>query len=175
MNKAIVALVMLLLVPVSVIAADSAALSDLPNFRRPQENRLVSGAISASDLGRLRAAGIRHVINLRTHEESQGFNEAQIARGLGIEVYSIPIEGAQSLTEENAHKLDELLERVGDEPALIHCGSGNRVGALIAVREAWIKGKSIEAAIAQGKRWGLASLEDPVRRILERKGNSESR
>jgi uncharacterized protein (TIGR01244 family) len=136
-------------------------------MREPQENRITSGAIGAADLGRLRAAGIKHVINLRTSEESQGFDEAAIAAGLGMRYHAIPISGPQSLTRQNAAKLDELLKEIGDEPALVHCGSGNRVGALIAVREAWINGSSVEAAIAEGKRWGLTSLEGAVRTVLK--------
>lgn len=155
-----------------VNAADQLPLN-LPNERSPQEHRLVSGAIDAEHLGRLRAAGVRHVINLRTQEESKGFNEAQIAAGLGIAYHSIPIKGAESLTKENARKLDELLQQAGEEPTLIHCASGNRVGALIAVREAWIKGQSVDAAIAEGHRWGLTNLESTVRSVLESGANSE--
>lgn len=171
--KKVVACLIVLLSFRQVNAADQAAL-DLPNERSPQENRLVSGAIDAVDLGRLRAAGIRHVINLRTEEESQGFNEAHIAAGLGIHYHSIPIKGAESLTKENARKLDELLQQVGEEPTLIHCGSGNRVGAVIALREAWIRGQSVDAAIAEGKRWGLTGLESAVRGVLESGANSQS-
>ncbi len=150
-----------------VLAADSSVLGSLRNMREPQANRIVSGAIDAADLGRIRAAGIKHVVDLRTAEERAGFDEAGIATGLGLGFHSIPIKGAQSLTKENAMRLDELLRHLGDEPVLVHCASGNRVGALIAVREAWIQGKSTEEAIAEGKRWGLTSLESSVRTILD--------
>lgn len=159
-------LIFLLGLTQEMACADDALLTELPNLRQPQPNRIVSGAIGASEIGRVRAAGIKHVINLRTAEESEGFDEAQIAAGLGLDYHTVPIAGAQSLTKENARRLDELLEQAGDEPTLIHCSSGNRVGALIAVREAWIKGQPTEAAIAEGKRWGLTSLEGAVRTIL---------
>jgi uncharacterized protein (TIGR01244 family) len=158
--------VLLELTSIQAMGADDAVAVELPNLRRPQENRISSGTIDAADLGRLRAAGIKHVINLRTAEESHDFDEERIAAGLGIDYHSIPIAGPQSLTRENARKLDELLDQVGDEPTLVHCGSGNRVGALIAVREAWINGKPAEEAIAAGKRWGLTSLEGAVRSVL---------
>jgi uncharacterized protein (TIGR01244 family) len=163
------------LVSIQAIPAEESVAVELPNLRRPQENRIASGAIDAADLGRLRAAGIKHVISLRTAEESKGFDEGLIAGGLGIDYHSIPIAGVQSLTKENARKLDELLKAAGDEPTLVHCGSGNRVGALIAVREAWINGKPVEAAIAEGKRWGLTSLESAVRTTLNEQTKPESR
>jgi uncharacterized protein (TIGR01244 family) len=160
------ALLALALAQAVALADDSVDLR-LPNMRQPAQHRIVSGAIDATDLGRMRAAGIKHVINLRTAKESTDFDEARIAAGLGLHYHSIPIEGAQSLTRENAAKLDELLKLVGDEPTLVHCGSGNRVGAMVALREAWINGKSTDAAIAEGKRWGLTSLEHTVRTQLQ--------
>lgn len=145
----------------------------LPSMRTPQPQRIVSGAIDARELGRLRAAGVKHIINLRTSEEAQGFDEAGIAAGLGLHYGSIPILGAQSLTRENAARLDELLRAAGDEPTLVHCASGNRVGALIALRAALIEGQSAEAAVAEGKRWGLTSLEGAVRTVLENSSGSK--
>lgn len=145
----------------------------LDNETFPEQHRIASGAIDAADLGHLRAAGVRHVINLRTEEEAQGFAEAQIATGLGIQYHSIPIKDGESLTLENARKLDEALKQAGEDLTLVHCASSNRVGALIAVREAWIKGEPVDAAVAEGKRWGLAGLEGTVRSLLEK--NRENR
>lgn len=167
MKRFLLSLIFCLGLTQPAIAAEGALLTDLPGLRQPRDHRLVSGAIDAADVGRIRAAGVKHLINLRTAEEIQGFDEARIATDLGLEYHAIPIAGAQSLTRENAQRLDELLDQVGDELTLIHCASGNRVGALIAVREAWIKGQPTEAAIAEGKRWGLTSLEEAVRAALQ--------
>ena len=148
-------------------ALNEASLSELPQVRYPQEYRVVSGALEAADVRRLREAGIRHVINLRPTEENPQFDEAREVLEQGLVYHYIPIRGGQSLTSENARELDRLLEQIGNEPTLIHCSSGNRVGALIAVREAWIKGRSADAAIAEGKNWGLTKLESTVRDLLE--------
>jgi uncharacterized protein (TIGR01244 family) len=174
MSRAIAVVVLLLTgLAQAATAAEIVPGGQLQNLREPQRNRIVSGSIDAADIGRLRAAGIKHIINLRTAAESEGFDEKAIAAGLGIQYHAIPIAGAQSLTKENAAKLDELLEQIGDEPTLVHCGSGNRVGALIAVRAAWIDGRPTEAAIAEGKRWGLTSLEGAVRSVLTNGPNPE--
>lgn len=154
-------------------AGEAGITVDLSNVQHPQENRIVSGAIDAADIGRLRAAGVRHLINLRTEEESDGLDEAPIAGGLGIDYHWIPIQGAQSLTRENARKLDAALAEAGGDLTLVHCASGNRVGALIAVREAWLRHRSIEEAIAEGKRWGLTTLEDSVRSVLQEGAHSQ--
>ncbi len=163
---------LLLLAAIFGVAAHAAeldvqALRDFPEVRFPAPNRVVSGAISEAQLSALRSAGIRHVVNLRPIEENPNFDEARAAKALGLEYHAIPIEGAQSLTMENARALDRTLKEIGDEPALLHCSSGNRVGALIALREAWIVGVPVEQAIATGKKWGLTRLEQPVRALLD--------
>lgn len=146
---------------------DVQVLRDLPQVRFPAPNRVVSGALDASHLDAVQRAGIRHVVSLRPAEENPKFDEAQAVGRLGLEYHELPIEGAQSLTKENAEAFDRILKEIGDESALLHCSSGNRVGALIAIREAWIRGESPEQAIAKGKRWGLTQLEGAVRAVLE--------
>jgi hypothetical protein len=49
---------------------------------------------------------------------------------------------------------------------LVHCASSNRVGAMIALRAALVDGASADAALAEGRRWGLKSLEPQVRERL---------
>ena len=144
-------------------------LKDLPQVRFPEPHRVVSGTINEIHLEAIKAAGIQHVVSLRPAEENPGFNESRMVVASGIEFYAIPIKGRESLTRENAQALDVVLKQIGDEPVLLHCSSGNRVGALIALREAWINGKSPDEAIAIGKRWGLAALEGAVRDRLNDK------
>lgn len=175
MSKFIAVPALLWVVVAQAVGADELPIElQLSNMRQPQAHRIVSGAVGAQDLGRLRAAGVKQVIDLRTAEERQGFDEAGIAAGLGLHYHSIPIKGAQSLTRENVAKLDVLLDEARDEPTLLHCSSGNRVGALIALRAGWIDGQSTEAALAEGRRWGLTSLEGAVRGLLKDSSNSKA-
>jgi uncharacterized protein (TIGR01244 family) len=159
--------VLLLSVAHGASEPDSAFLGGLQNVLRPQANWVVSGALNQTDVENLRKAGVKYVIDLRTEEETPDFDEARAVAEQGLMYHPIPIKGVESLTKVNARKLDALFGQIGAEPALIHCSSGNRVGALIAVREAWIKGRPVDAAIAEGKRWGLTRLEGPVRVLLE--------
>lgn len=153
-----------------VARADDAKISlgeALPNVLFPEENRIVSGAIDAEDIAVLQAAGIKHVIDLRAPEEHPDLDEARLVEEHGMTYHVLPIKGAESLTRENARELARLLDAAGDDMTIVHCSSGNRVGALIALREAWIENRSAEEAIAEGKRWGLTRLEPSVRELLE--------
>lgn len=116
---------------------------------------------SQADLEKLKAAGITTVINLRGASEDAGYDEAAAAKALGLNYVSIPIAGAGDITASNAAKLDAAL-RAADGKTLLHCGSSNRVGALLALRAA-AAGQSEEEAISFGKSAGMTSLEAAAR------------
>lgn len=132
-----------------------------PNgFNAPEENLLTGGQPTEADLVQLKKAGITKVINLRTLSEETSFNEKASVESLGLEYVSLPINGATDITSENAQKLHVLLQ--SEEKVLVHCASGNRVGALVAIRAYEIENKSEEESLRLGHAAGLGSLEDKV-------------
>lgn len=137
----------------------------LEGFATPVAGIRSGGRISADDLPALRAAGIVHVIDLTPDAETPGFDEANAVRAAGLAYDNLPIAGAADLSPASVAAFDQLLRDV-EGPALVHCASGNRVGALAALRAAWLQGADEEAAIAEGRRWGLRSLETEVRNRL---------
>jgi uncharacterized protein (TIGR01244 family) len=151
----------------SVTQAEAARPDALDGFMSPAADIRSGGRISADDVPRLHAAGIRHVIDLTPDDETPGFDEAGAVRAAGMRYDNLPIRGAGGLTRENVVAFDRLVDGI-DEPALVHCASGNRVGALAALRAAWVDGVDDEAAVAEGRRWGLRGLEGAVREQLER-------
>lgn len=133
---------------------------------RPAPQRVVTGTLDAERLRAIDEAGFAHIVSLQPVAEHPDFDEAAQAEALGLRHHHRPIRGAADLDREAARWLDEVLADIGEEPAVLHCASGNRVGALIALRAAWIEGMAAEAAIAKGKRWGLTRLEGAVRARL---------
>jgi uncharacterized protein (TIGR01244 family) len=150
------------------------ALRNLPNVSFPAPDRVASGRLQASDIAALKSAGIRNVIDLSVDNEMPDFHEAAAVRAAGIAYHHLPIHGAQDLTRANVARFDQLLSAAGDKPALVHCASSNRVGAMIALRAAIIGGQSSEAALAEGRRWGLKSLEPAVRERLHAQSTTEA-
>ena len=123
-----------------------------------------TGQPSEETLSLAREAGFVAVIDMRTESEDRGFNEAAAVSALGMEYIQLPVAGAQGTTFENAAALDDILAGI-DGPVLMHCASGNRVGALIALRES-ANGASADDAIAAGKAAGLTRLEARVTELL---------
>ncbi len=138
--------------------------AEITNLNAPQVDKLASGQPTQEQLQILAASGVRHIIDLRVPGE-RDWDESALVRSLGMEYHSIPVSGATGVTSENAAALNSLLAQIGDEPVLMHCASGNRVGALVAVSER-DGGASVDAAIAEGRRWGLNQMEPRVREIL---------
>jgi len=155
--------------PLAVHAAApaEATLADLPNVSFPAPHRVASGRLQADDVAALQRAGIKQVIDLSVDSETPRFDEAAAMRAAGIDYHNLPIHGAADLTRNNVVQFDRLLHQAGTQETLVHCASSNRVGAMIALRAALIDGKSSEAALAEGRRWGMKSLEPVVRERLQ--------
>ncbi len=130
--------------------------AEINNFRTPEATVISSGQPTVPQLGIAARAGVRHVINLRTEAEEVSFNESDVVGSLGMEYHSIPIAGGAGVTAENAATLAALLERLDGQPVLVHCATGNRVGALMALT-AQAEGASVNEALVEGARWGLTS------------------
>lgn len=143
---------------------------DINSLHHSDELQPVEGLTTAGqpdeDAFRLVAgAGYEAVIDLRGDDEPRGLDEAALLEELGLEYERLPITDAAAVNAENAARLDELLAQF-DGPVLIHCASGNRVGALLALRKSQ-QGADDDAALAYGRKAGLASLEPVVRERLQ--------
>ena len=108
--------------------------------------------------------GYAAVIDLRTEHEPRGLDEQAVVEGLGMDYVLMPIVDAAAINFDNARRLDELLKQY-DEPVLIHCGSSNRVGALLALRES-LNGADDASALQAGRDGGLTGLEGRVVEVL---------
>lgn len=132
----------------------------------PAPGILSAGRLAPEDIQRVRDAGVRQIIDLTPDAETPDFDEAAAVRAAGLAYANLALSGPADLTLENAQTFDALL-RAAKRPVLVHCASGNRVGAMAALRAAWVDDHSIEEAITIGKAWGLKGLETEVRRRLE--------
>ncbi len=153
--------------PAQAAPAAAAAEELLPNARRPAPDLLTGGQPSAEQLAAIAAAGYRTIVDLRPEgEPGAPADERQQVEALGLVYVRIPIAGTADLTEEKARELDRVLDAEGAGPAVVHCASGNRVGALLALRAARLDGATPDAALDLGLDAGLTKLEPAVRDLL---------
>lgn len=110
-------------------------------------------------------SGYVAVVDLRRDSENRGLDERAEVEKLGLDYVQLPIDGGDGVTFENAGKLEQILAGY-DGPVLVHCGSGNRVGAVLALRES-LNGADDDDALEYGKSAGLTGHEAIVRQRLE--------
>lgn len=140
---------------------------DLPNARLVTDGVISAGQPSVAQLRAVALAGVKTIVNLCALNEC-GWNEAEVVENLGMCYVAIPVPDASGVTAENARRLHEVLDDAGNRPVIVHCGSGNRVGALFALRAFHAQGRDAESAIEQGRLAGLTRLEPFVREQLSK-------
>lgn len=137
----------------------------LAAFREPQPGLLTGGQPDAAAWPALAARGVRTVVNLRPQAEMGGRDEAAEVAAAGLRYVSLPVAGAADITPAQADALWAALQG-RDGAVLVHCASGNRVGALLALAMQRHGGMTPEQALAFGRAAGLKGLEPVVRERL---------
>lgn len=138
----------------------------IPGLRTPRAGVLTGGQPEATAWPLLADGGVGTVINLRPDAELDGRDVAAEAATAGLDYVQIPVAGAGDVTTEKATALWQAMQ-AADGPVLVHCASGNRVGALMALAAVEHEGLAPEEALALGREAGLTSLEPKVRELLE--------
>jgi uncharacterized protein (TIGR01244 family) len=123
------------------------------------------GQPSAEDIKLLQSNGFSTVINLRPPAEMAGNDEAEQVKALGMNYFQIAVAGPQDFSQENALQLDQLLNQASGN-VLVHCLSGNRVGALFALRAFFKESHDLEDSIEIGKAYGLTKAEGMIAQII---------
>jgi uncharacterized protein (TIGR01244 family) len=147
-------------------AADAGdGLQSLPAHIAVDAHLHVSAQPAAEAIAALPAAGVRTVIDLRPDAETPDLDEKAVVERSGMVYRSLPIAGAAGLTRANVTAFDRMLTEAKEGKVLVHCASGNRVGALMALRARWVLGKNADEALAIGKAAGLTGLAPEVARL----------
>lgn len=110
------------------------------------------------DFALARKQGVTRVLNLRPTEENRDFDERELVTGAGLDYLHIPVGGPADLTDAVFESVRKELKGAS-QPLLLHCASGNRVGALWIPFRVLDGGLTVEQAVAEAKAIGLKSPE----------------
>jgi uncharacterized protein (TIGR01244 family) len=131
---------------------------DIPNAVMVSDTVVSGGQVTDEPLAKAKEMGVTTVVNLRAEGERAEYETEQArVEELGMTYVHIPIDPGtgEGLSEENARKLAEIVGK--GEPTIVHCKSGQRVGALFAMKAHHVDGKSPEEALEAGKQAGLSA------------------
>ncbi|PJK10382.1 hypothetical protein CO614_02845 [Lysobacteraceae bacterium NML120232] len=147
-----------------VVEKQTALAVSIPVFT-PREGVYSAGQPAEQDWQAFAAKGVTTVVNMRGPDELAGRDEKAEVTAAGMKYLELPIVDGSAINAENAARLHQLLQQA-DGPVLLHCGSANRSGGLLALMAALHEGKSPEEALALGRSAGMKSTEAAVRAAL---------
>ncbi|SNT69532.1 serine/threonine protein phosphatase [Psychrobacter sp. LV10R520-6] len=126
----------------------------LEPYFRPDEQTIVCGALDNDKVTALANAGVELVINLQPDDELN-FDEAAAVEQAGMYYQQLPISGTNDLKQLKILAFDSVLRQYHGKKVAMHCGTGNRVGAAMALRAGWLRGRKMETAMERGRSHGL--------------------
>ncbi|MBS0215945.1 MAG: hypothetical protein JSR63_05400 [Proteobacteria bacterium] len=163
------ALIMFAGLTAGCVHAPTANVATAPALKllEPLPGLYTAGQPDAGDWKAIHARGVQVVINLRPPGELKNRDESAEVRGAEMRYLEIPVAGADGINDSNARALHAALAPTHGNGVLVHCSSGNRAGALLALEQADFDGLPKEKALELGRKAGVTSLEARLRQLLD--------
>lgn len=128
--------------------------ASIPNFVQVSEQFYVGGQPAMDDLARLKAKGIRAIVNLRHPAEYNAAEEEAKAKELGLRYFNIPVNPAD-LQDSQVEQFLKVTSDRRNLPVFIHCTAGVRVAMFWMIRRVLVDGWKIEDAKTEAQKLGL--------------------
>ncbi len=135
-------------------APSSFSAAGVQNYHRLEDGIATANAITPSAIPNLAAAGFKTVIDLRAPSESGVAEEAAVAQQSDIKYVNIPVT-LPTLSGEQVRAVARILDDHSNRPVLMHCSSGNRVGAVMELYREQIHGVDRATARKEAQTIGL--------------------
>lgn len=149
-------------------APAQAELPPIPKFLQVNPQFCTGGQPRPEHFAKLKADGVKAVLNLRQPSEHRAADEQAAVAAAGLKYFNVPVVYANPTDAE----VDEFL-RITDDPAnrpmFIHCTAAIRVGAFWMIRRAVRDGLTPDAALEEGRKVGLVNaphLEEFARKYI---------
>jgi len=125
------------------------------NFAQVETTVACAGAVTPSAVAGIKKMGFASIINLRLDSE-KGADidaEAAAAKTAGINFVHLPLNGSAP-DPAVADRFLKVITEPGNQPALIHCASGNRAAAMWLIKrvliDKWDNDRALEEASQLG-------------------------
>lgn len=136
-------------------------ISTVRNYHKVTDTIATGGMIYDGGLKELKQNGFATIIDLRTPPEGTEI-EKQLAESSGLAYFNLPVSGSNISKEQVIEFASSLAS--APKPVLIHCASGNRVGAMWSLYKI-AQGKTAEEAFSEGRSIGMrSSVEELLRK-----------
>jgi uncharacterized protein (TIGR01244 family) len=137
-------------------ASGQSAPAAIPGFHAAGTEAFIGGPPSDDQLAKLKAAGIKTVIDLRLPSEHDAAKDAERAARFGLEYRSLPVDHSDP-SDDAVPAFLKLLSEPASRPALVYCASGNRAAALWMIRRVLVDHMTVAEAEAEAETAGMKS------------------
>ena len=127
---------------------------EIRNFLRVNKDFCTGGQPKLEHLEKLKADGVKSILNLRQPSEHRAAEEEAKAKELGLRYFNIPVAYGNPNEEQVAEFL-KITDDTDNRPIFIHCTAAIRVGAFWMIRRVLRDGWKIEDAQAEAEKVGL--------------------
>ncbi len=138
------------------LAQQNGEVPPIRNFLQVNKDYCTGGQPRLEHLDKLKADGVKAIINLRPPTEHRAAEEEAKAKELGLRYINIPV----VYTEPKDADADVFLKVTDDpanRPAFIHCAAAIRVGAFWLIRRVVRDGWTLEKAEEEATKVGLVN------------------
>jgi uncharacterized protein (TIGR01244 family) len=160
--KPLLSLFAIVMAAVTITAAQSQvkkeAVPGITNFARLETTVACAGAVTPSAVAEIKKMGFKAIFNLRlaTEQGADIEGETAAAKAAAINFVHLPLSGSSP----DPRVVDSFLEAItaaGNQPALIHCASGNRASALWFIKRVIVDKWNTDRAMAEATELGAMS------------------
>ena len=160
MRKSVVVLVSLA-ISASTLLAQTVKRETVPgvtNFAHVETTIACAGATTPAAMAELRKMGYASVINLRLASEPGADIDAEAAAAkiAGINFVHLPFDSSAPDPMLVTNFLKEITS-AKNQPAFVHCASGNRAAALWMIKRVMVDGWDVERAQTEATALGMTS------------------
>lgn len=151
-------------------AAGAQEIPPIRNFLQVTPEFCTGGQPRPEHFDKLRADGVKAILNLRQPGEHRADEEKAAAAKAGLKYFNIPV-AYGTPTDAMADEFLKITDSPANRPMFIHCTAAIRVGAFWMIRRVLRDGMSIDAALEEAKKVGMVGaphLEDFARAYIAR-------
>ena len=153
-------------------ASSPAAAQDLPpirNFLQVTPQFCTGGQPRPEHFAKLKADGVKAVLNLRTPGEHRADEEQAAVEKAGLKYFNIPVVYTAP-ADAQAYEFLRITDDSANRPMFIHCTAAIRVGTFWMIRRVLRDGMTVDAALEEARKVGLTNaphLEEFARQYIE--------
>jgi len=152
MKQLIIAIVTMgVFVVVAQSQVTKSTVEGITNFAQVETTVACAGAVTPSAVAGIKKMGFASIINLRLDNEKGADIEAEAAaaKAAGINFVHLPLSGSAP-DPAVADRFLKTITEPGNQPAFIHCASGNRAAAMWLIKrvliDKWDNDRALEEA-----------------------------